>query len=277
MLEQISHLLESELTREKPLSQQTLDHLNKTYNVDLDHLPSFFAMKLPLLEPYEIDLAFCFMFTPSLDEQAPFAALLRDQGLNAEEIQGLVNNLASKKLSASYRQDNNRFKTVLQEVSIRRYVDLLNLDHPVPKQVVELIEKGIPLKDHSKSMAILRSPVWQTESRINILLAFLTAFIRRETFSLEKLSYLTEFTHTYRPRDIQEFDRLLVNLVDSYKTQENHRFYSEQLEQIYGPEGGLRPNDDLLLKERKKNIEFSSLLREDMVFILQDMPEFVEK
>lgn len=275
MLEQISHLLETELTRGRPLSQQTIDHLNKTYNVDLDHLPDFFAMKLPLLEPYEVDLAFCFMFTPSLEEQAPFAGLLRDKGLTAEEIEKLVKELADKKLVALYRQDKNLFKMLLQQVSIQRYVSLLNLDHPVPKEVVEIIEKGLPLKEHEKAFAVLRSPVWQTEPRKKILQAFLTAFIRRETFSQEKLKFLTEFTYTFRPRNIQDFDRLLVNLIDSYKTEENHRFYNEQLEQIYGAEGGLRPNDDLLLKERKKNIELSSLLREDMNFILQDMPEFV--
>ncbi len=275
MLEQISHLLEAELTREKPLSQQTIDHLNKTYNTDLDHLPDFFAMKLPLLEPYEVDLAFCFMFTPSLEEQAPFAGVLRDQALKGEEIQQMVTDLAAKKLIGLYRQDKNLFKMPLQQVSIRRYVSLLNLDQPVPKEAAEIIEKGLPLKEHEKSFAILRSPVWQTESRKKILLAFLTAFVRRETFSLEKLRFLTEFTYTFRPKDIQDFDRLLVNLIDSYKTEETPRFYNEQLEQIYGAEGGLRPNDDLLLKERKKNIELASLLREDMNFILQDMPEFI--
>lgn len=276
MFEQISHLLEAELTREKPLSQQTIDHLNKTYNTDLDHLPDFFAMKLPLLEPYEVDLAFCFMFTPLLEEQTPFAGLLRDQALREEEIERLVKDLAAKKLVASYRQDRNLFKMVLQEVSIQRYVSLLNLGHPISQEAVALIEKGLPAKEHARAFAILRSPVWQTEPRRNILLAFLNAFIRRETYSQEKLQYLTEFTYTFRPRDIQDFDRLLVNLIDSYKTEETHRFYNEQLEQIYGAEGGLRPNDDLLLKERKKNIELAGLLREDMNFILQDMPEFVK-
>lgn len=63
-----------------------------------------------------------------------------------------------------------------------------------------------------------RHEVWQSQERQELFCGILLAMAKRGEFSTLKLSFLTNFVRTYRPKDQLELFRQLESLIQSCKT-----------------------------------------------------------
>ena len=88
--------LAAELERPRELPAQVIHHLSGTYGIEREAIGPFLVNELPKLEDYEIDLALSPVFTPTLQDQAVFAALLGRESVPTAEWPGLMKQLVAR-------------------------------------------------------------------------------------------------------------------------------------------------------------------------------------
>jgi hypothetical protein len=213
----IIELLKKDLSAPRVLLEQVSNYLNDRFEAPSERLEWFFQEKFPQLEDYEVDLAFSPQYTPAWSNRLEYAPVLGADSLSEAAIQDIKRQLLDAKLTTRFKALNSEaeVQAPVHEVFIDRYVNLLKLDQPVPSVLHAAILSLTPETSHPEMILLAREDVWQSESRQQILVAFLKVFQARHTFSTEKVSFLTSFIRTYRPESLLDLDRQFDSLVDS--------------------------------------------------------------
>lgn len=227
-------LVAADLVRERELTPPVIAHITADYNFSDDQLHRFFAVRLPSLEEYEVELTFSRLFTPDHTAQVRAGALIDAAGLSCEEETALVEALDTRRLTCVLREGARQFPFPVGRVLVERYVRLLNLRAPLAAEASRLIDKIVPEIDRETARFWCRQPQWQGEERIRLLGDWLAACERCGSFTLDKLAYLTGLVKTYRPHDAADLDRQLTNLTDALDNMEISPFFNDELEEIHG-------------------------------------------
>ena len=195
--------LAAELERPRELPAQVIHHLSGTYGIDREAIGTFLVNELPKLEDYEIDLALSPVFTPTLQDQAVFAALLGQESVPTAEWPGLMKQLVARPTRAQLiTEDGQKNSVPLRDVTIERYVHRLRLDATIPGSLFKLLDHFAPASDRPLLKAVARRAVWENESRREILTHYLTAVARDEAYRLADVVELLKLAETYQPADM---------------------------------------------------------------------------
>ncbi|MBX2860263.1 MAG: hypothetical protein KTR14_03450 [Vampirovibrio sp.] len=222
LIDKIQECCIQDLQRPRLISSQVMQTLADRYSTDQNDLIAFFSEQYAQFDDVEMDLVFSPLFTPTLEDRLPYAALMQETCLSAEDAQQLLKNLAlnsgAQQLTATFKApDGRQYTAPLHEVSIDRYVTRLYLERVLDNPVYDGIGQTVPHEHQPLVNTIAREPVWQSAERQQLLLSFLKIFQTDESGYSEKIIYLTDFVRTYRPADMEAMVRQLQSLIESCK------------------------------------------------------------
>lgn len=278
-----------ELTAERVLTKQVIDHLNSHHEVTPDTLADYFkrvreTMTVEMdddLEDYEIDLTFSPLFTPRLNDRAKYSRILDTVEVRHEDIESIIDAVLKKKLEACFRYHDSTYCMPLHEVLIRRYIRLLNLITPLSKKVKQSIENSVPENTQYIVKALARDPVWLPEHRQDFLIAFLKVFKEKKNFSVDKLDYLTDFVRTYRPVTILDMEPMLNNLIeacneDVHKIEGGHYlYYHDLIERHYMGSDNEQQLSENLLHSKERHIVMAMELKQDFTALRETQTDYI--
>lgn len=277
-----------ELTAERVLTKQVIDHLASHHEVTTDTLSDYFkrvrettTVEIDGVEDYEIDLTFSPLFTPRLHDRAKYSRILDTVEVKHEDIETIVDDVMKKKLEACFREHDDIYCMPLHEVLVRRYIRLLNLATPLSKKVKQVIENSVPENIQDIVKALARDPVWLPGHRQDFLAAFLKIFKEKKNFSVDKLDYLTDFVRTYRPASILDVDRQFGNLIeacleDIHKLQGGHYlYYHDLIERHYMGSESEKDLSEKILHEKEREISLAMELKLDFAHILKTQTDYI--
>lgn len=288
MNEQLISKICGELTAERMLTKQVLDHLMSHHEVTPETLGAYFkrvrettTVELDGIEDYEIDLTFSPLFTPRLNDRAKYSRILDTVEVKHEDIEAIIDAAMGKNLQACFRDHDNMYCMPLHEVLVRRYIRLLNLATPLSQKVKAVIEDSVPENARDISKALSRDPVWLPEHRQDFLIAFLKVFKERGNFSVDKLDYLTDFTRTYRPVAILDMEQMLANLIeacneDVHKIEGGHYlYYHDLIERHYMGSDNEQQLSENLLHSKERHIAMAMELQHDFAALRETQKEYL--
>lgn len=257
-------LLAAELEKPRLLPPQVGKHLAGTYGVALDGIGEFLLNELPRLEDYELDLILSPAFTPTLDDQAVFAAHLGRDSVPQEQWPALVAALAARPTRAQLlAEDRLPVEVTLREVTIERYVHRLRLHGTIPEDLFERIEAA-PAADRALLKALARRAVWHTKARADVLAKFL-ANSPAETRVTDAVALL-QLVETYEPADGAE----LLSRLPHWQQVLRHEigqgsgpkpFFNERVQDLHGGGRDQRRLEDGRNTIREQELVFLDRLR----------------
>jgi hypothetical protein len=215
--ELIIELLKKDLSAPRVMLEQVANYLNDRFETPSENLAQFFAEKFPTLEDYEVDLAFSPQYTPAWNNRLEYIPLLGPNHLSAAEVAQIKDSLANAKLTTRFKAPDSEVEAdaPVHEVFIDRYVGLLKLELPIAEAVYHAMIELVPQEAHNEVNLLAREDMWQSPARQQILIAFLKAFKARQSFSIGKISFLTNFIRTYRPASLLDLERQFDSLIES--------------------------------------------------------------
>ena len=239
-MKQLIDLISLELERPRALTPQVIKHIAGTHGVGRDELSRFLEQDVPKLEDFEIDLLFSPLFTPSLQDQMPFAELLgassvpRGQWAEIEEqlLQGPTR-------SCLLSEDGQEHRLELRAVTIERYVHRLRLDASIPETLFKMILNLPPAKDRPLLKAIARRAVWESPARREILELFLSLTACGEGTTDSAVSDLLKLVETYQPTSCHDLLERLPHWIEvarnELSTAANPKpFFSQRIHEMHG-------------------------------------------
>lgn len=269
----------ADLTAERNVTPQVVRYIADQYGYPEEQLGVFFSEKYPMLEDYEIDLTFSYLFTPTPEDRERYMPLLGPDALSPADATELQKRLAEDNLQAAFASPmKETFHVPMNEVSIDRYVALLKLEQPIHPALYRKMETLFP--DHLAALNLLgRGEAWQSEHWAAVLEAFLQAWQENGTFLTEKACFLTEFIKSHRPTGFLELEPLLENLITSCKNDMDHTrghgIVSQQLRDAYD-ESDLKRFADLQVFEKYDHMrKLGEALKADIAHIQATRPDFV--
>lgn len=288
MNEQLISKICEELSAERVLTKQVLDHLMSHHEVTPETLGGYFkriretaAVEMDGIEDYEIDLTFSPLFTPRLNDRAKYSRILDTVEVKHEHIEAIIDTVRNKKLEACFREHDDTYCMPLHEVLIRRYVRLLNLAAPLSRKMKECVEQFVPGEAQDVAKAFARDPVWLPEHRQDFLASFLKTFKERNNFSLEKMDFLTDFVRTYRTKNILDMKEQLKNFIDActediHKIEGGHYlYYHDLIERHYMGSDNEQQLSENLLHLKEHNIRMAMELTRDFTALCSSPTDYI--
>lgn len=275
----IVEMLKKDLSAPRIMLEQVVNYLHDRFEAPSAELDKFFKERFPKLEDYEVDLAFSPQYTPTWSERLEFIPVLGPHALSAEEVALVKQELNEAKLTTRFKAPDSRFEAdaPVHEVFIDRYVNLLKLDQKISATVYDAIITLVPQEAHNEINLLAREDVWQSESRQQMLIAFLMAFKARHSFSTQKASYLTNFMRTYRPSSLLDLERQFDSLIDSCKRDmENvagRGFHDEYLKALNTGNTLTKGSEKDVWEHYRQMTEHAEQLKLDYQQIAQAAPE----
>lgn len=288
MREELVKKIIEELSAERVLTKQVLDHLVSHHEVNLENLGEYFqrvrettTVEIDDIEDYEIDLAFSPLFTPRLRDRAKYSNLLDQADVRPEETEEIIDSIMQVKCEAKFRYHDAVFAMPLHEVLIRRYVRLLNLTTQLSSRMQKAIEQYVPEPAHDIAKALAKDSVWLAERRQDFLISFLKVFKEKNNFTVDKMDFLTDFVRTYRPMSILNMDSMLHNLIeacneDIHKIEGGHYlYYHDLVERHYMGSDNEQSLSEKLLHSKERTIIMATELKKDFASICETQPEYM--
>jgi hypothetical protein len=231
--------LASALECPRDVPGQVVRHLAGVHGVDRADVGHFLTSELPGLEDFEVELILSPIFTPTLQDQAPFAEFLDATSVPATEWPELIERLAARPTCAQLVTDDGVTHSIpLRDVAIERYVYRLRLDGTIPEALLDFISH-LPPADRPLLKAVARRAVWEHHGRRQILRRYLAAAGARENHRRDDVIELLKLIENYQPDDIADFlariphwEQVLrheINLASGPKA-----FFNERVEELHG-------------------------------------------
>ena len=225
-----------QLVRPRVLTVQVSGAISGRLGVE-DPLDGLSQAALRDLAPFEIELLFAPLFTPVAQDLEACEPSLPPAGITALAVDDLVSMLVEESLQCPLSYGQKEVMLLLVDVIVERYVRLLHLStsiHPLLLSTLEHAVAGASALHRWVLFSQARNVVWQTEERALLLKACLGAMAERSTFQLDKVRFLTDFVHSYRPAREAGLVRALSNLLEAYHQDNEHPVYNQQLEHYQG-------------------------------------------
>lgn len=250
-LNDILGIVRAQLVRPRLLSVQEAGAFVDMLGVE-DPLDGLASEDFFRLEPFEIELLFSPLFTPTSQDVEACEPALPPAGMPDADVAKVVSSLAAEALRFPLSFGQREEMAPVSEEVIERYVRLLHLNAgihatlvPVLEQVVSgwMVAASRAKKDGERGAAdadrwglfsLVRSAVWQTDKRTSLLKSCLEAMLETSTVRLDKVRFLTDFVRSYRPVGEQALVNALFHLVEAYHQDQEHPIYNQQLEHYQG-------------------------------------------
>jgi len=255
--------LAAELERSRPLPARVINYIGQTYGVDQDAIGRFLTDRLSELEEYEVDLILSPVFTPKLADQAIFAELLGSNPIDAEEWPELIDQLVRRPTRADLVDDVGTHGVLLQEVTIKRYVDRLRLDGRISDGIAKLIERTPSIEDRPMLLAVARRAVWESGERNNILEGYLTAALSGGLYSLTDAIDLLNTVENVKPADVAQLLAWIPRRKDTLREQINSgtkQFFSPNIQELHGGDRDQRSDTDARMTAKESEFAFLTRL-----------------
>lgn len=237
VLTNIQDIVREQLVRPRMLSVKVATLFVEMLDVE-DPLDGLNSELFRCLEPFEEELLFSPLFTPKSEDLEACEPFLSPEGMSETALEDLVSALHAENLLVLLSYGHREERVRIAEVVIERYVHLLHLHvsiHPVLLPVVENVAAHVrDLSDRKVFFSQARRPTWSSANRAALLKSCLDAMLERKTVQLDKVKFLTEFVHSYRPAGKKELLNALFNLVESYHRDQEHPIYNQRLEHYQG-------------------------------------------
>ena len=259
--------LAGELERPRDVSAQVVNHVIGTYGVDRDAVGTFLVGELSKLEDYEIDLILSPLFTPTLQDQAVFAALLGVESVPSTQWPALVQKLVARPTIGQFvPEDGNTHSVPLRAVTVERYVYRLRLDGTTSESVRELISQVVAEADRSLLKAVARRAIWESDSRRDILARHLAACMGTNDYRAADAVELLKLVETYQPADVREVLARIPHWQQVLKQEINDAsspkpFFNERVQELHGGGRDRRRADDSRVTAKEEELEFLNRLQ----------------
>jgi len=277
--ELIVELLKKDLCAPRVLIEQVINYITDRFETPSAELERFFAEKFPKLEDYEVDLAFSPQYTPSYSNRLEYIPMLGAGHLSAAEVQHVKDQLVAAQLTTRFKAPDSGAESdaPVHEAFIDRYVNLLKLDQKLPEALYTAMIELVPQEAHNEINLLAREDLWQSPARQQMLVAFFKAFKARQSFSIGKVSFLTNFVRTYRPASLLDLDRQFDSLIDSCRTDmenvQGRGFHDEYLKAMnIGNTLTQNPERDIW-EHYHQMIDHAQQLKQDFQVIATAAPE----
>ncbi|MGN7611964.1 hypothetical protein ACQZV8_07745, partial [Magnetococcales bacterium HHB-1] len=181
------------------------------------------------MEPYELEYLLSPCFTPDLKARQSCQPLLSDQGLSNQAQNDLIEALSQREILCPIIAYPHSTTLRIPEIIIERYVRLLQLTRAAieAETLRRLISES---SDHlNEALTLSRDKVWSTPVAANLLKIWLQQINtpqKRNHFTIHKLTFLTEFVGSYRPKNKEQIIAMLSSYHASCKT-ETHVYHDE--------------------------------------------------
>lgn len=261
----LQETLAVELERERRLSARVLHFIEQTYDIEHDNVGRFLSVSLSGLEEYEVDLILSPVFTPRLTDQAIFAELLGQTSIPVTEWPGLIDQLVRRPTTAHLADDTGAHPVVLQEVTIRRYVERLRLDGDISESINTLINGAGSAVDRPQLKAIARRAVWGTPRRSEILESYLRAAFKHGTFSMSDALALLNTAEAIKPTDLKALLAWIPERKDALRSQiaiGAPPFFSQDIQELHGGDRDQRSGPDERMSVKESELAFICRLQE---------------
>lgn len=279
----IVEMLKRDLSAPRVMLEQVANYLHDRFEAPSDELERFFTERFPKLEDYEVDLAFSPQYTPGWNNRLEYIPLLGAAHLAPKEVAEVKQRLLEAQLTTRFKSPDSSTEAnaPVHEVFIDRYVNLLKLDQKLSKPVYEAIMALVPSDAHNELNLLAREEVWQSENRQQMLIAFLKAFQARNSFSTQKVSYLTNFMRTYRPSSLLDLERQFDSLIDSCRKDmdnvQGRGFHDEYLKALNVGNSLTKGSEHDIWDHYRQMTDHAEHLKLDYQQIAQAAPEIWEQ
>jgi hypothetical protein len=157
----------------RPLSTQVLQHLEDAHGVPRGEAAAFLTGRLSDLEDFEVERILSPLFTPSLEDQAAVAPILRTRALPESDWPELVAQLLARPVRARLvAEDGTPVSLPLPAVILQRHIGRLRLQGSIPAELADRIDRHAQA-DRPLLLAVARRAIWGTPARRAILQRFL--------------------------------------------------------------------------------------------------------
>ncbi|MBF0444433.1 MAG: hypothetical protein HQL68_02505 [Magnetococcales bacterium] len=181
------------------------------------------------LEEYEAELMLSPLFTPSNSDRAFCEAALSPSGITSQTLNELFIQLSQAKLSCPVTYGLTTGLLNIPDIIIERYIRLLGLTTKISEPIVELLEAVVESDNRNHAFSLARRPVWSNSNSCDVLAVCLEKMQQKNSFSLNKMDFLTGFVRTYRPTSQDILLTNLNNLVTAYHQDKDHPVYNRNL------------------------------------------------
>ncbi|MBY0451166.1 MAG: hypothetical protein K2X01_11135 [Cyanobacteria bacterium] len=290
--ETLLELLKQDLSAPRELSAQVMHVIVDQFGFAEESLAAFFAEKASTLEDFELDLIFSPLFTPSTADRERYVRVLGPDCLQATDLHHLSEALVSLgeegNLQAQLALSLSAgpvFSMPLKDVMIDRYLHRLALDKTLPAEVFAVIaDPATALQEPDKAAlnVLGRETVWQTRERYTLLIAMIQVSLARNTFSIDRLRYLTDFMRTYRPASAFDLPKQLESLIRSCESDleniRNRRYHDPHLRELYETSDTATVNTEAerITRNYESMMAHAEALLEDYSYLPQHVPDFVK-
>lgn len=264
-MKRLREKLVADLTRTRPLTEQVVRSLMDCCELQSNQVAPFLADRSGELDEVLLDTIFSPMYTPSWADRARYVEDRERLTITPAVLEVIIEDLAQGGYTASYLYEEDTVAMPLPEVIIDRWVRRLHLEVRLPDRIRTAIEATTPTEDQAEVKALAGHPAWHMAEREEILVTFLTAFARNDSFSLPKFDYLTGLMHTYRPQDVGHFARQIETLIQSYHEESGEHFFDSHLKEAYGHNGSTLPVKDDYGRDRKRQLSLATQIQHDLV------------
>jgi hypothetical protein len=181
------------------------------------------------LEEYEAELLLSPLFTPSNNDRAMCEAALSPSGITAETLEELFLQLSQAKLSCPVIYGLTTGSMDIPDIIIERYLRLLGLTTKISEPIAELLETVVESDNRNHAFCLARRPVWGSSKGCDVLAVCLKKMQSKNSFSINKMDFLTGFVRTYRPTAQDVLLTTLNNMVTAYHQDKDHPVYNRNL------------------------------------------------
>ncbi|MBF0193204.1 MAG: hypothetical protein HQL71_01550 [Magnetococcales bacterium] len=216
------------LVAERTLTAKTATAIIILLDVD-DAIDGLDSGGVAEIEEYEAELLLSPLFTPSNDDRAMCEAALSPSGITAETCNELYLQLSKEKLSCPVVYGLNSGSMAIPDIIIERYIRLLGLTSEVSQNIAELLETVVDSENRDHAFCLARRPVWSNSKSCDVLAICLEKMHEKNSFSLNKMDFLTAFVRTYRPTAEDILLTNLNNMVTAYHQDKDHPVYNRNL------------------------------------------------
>lgn len=262
--------LAAELERPREVTAQVVNHLVGTYGLTREAVGTFLREELPKLEDYEIDLILSPLFTPTLHDQVVFAELLGRDSIPADQWAGLIQRLVARLTCARLvAEDNQTHSLPLRDVTIERYVHRLRLDATIPEALFTWINRLVPAADRGLLKAIARRAAWESETRRDILVRYLSSAISNGAYCRDDVVELLKLAETYQPTDVNDLLAQIPHWKQVLRQEINEAgspklFLNERVQDLHGGGRDQRRHDNHRVTAKESELAFLQRLEQTL-------------
>ncbi|MEG3638900.1 hypothetical protein [Magnetococcus sp. PR-3] len=219
-MEQLKATITQQLQEQRLLGLKMAGHLVAQFNVEhpldaLDH------ETLAQLEEFELELLLSPLYTPDKEHCFACEPFFPEAGFTDAEQEELVKALLAQGIQGVGSFEDRTGPIDLPEIVLERYVTLLGAGRAIPEKLLTIINRVAQDDALFHARMLGRDRVWERPEALDLVCLCLEKSAEKDSFSSDKMAFLTNFIRTNRPRTLEVLLQQIINMVESYRLSED--------------------------------------------------------